>query len=163
AADYDPVSGKISGEAYGLLPIQTPVSPDGKYVVTANTLSATITIVDTATNKVIKSMPCEPGCHGAHFGMKKGGGYYAYVASKFANDLVVVDMDNLEIAGRVLLADLKDSSITAHNGMGGQGILPLPIVEHGYLKETLKLSGKGELSPEVEGWLQALTDDQKGK
>ncbi|MBS4049663.1 MAG: hypothetical protein KGZ69_00465, partial [Methylomonas sp.] len=28
AADYDPVSGAISGEAYGLLPIQTPVSPD---------------------------------------------------------------------------------------------------------------------------------------
>jgi YVTN family beta-propeller protein len=162
AADYDPVSGKISGEAYGLLPIQTPVSPDGKYVVTANTLSASITIVDTATNKVVKSLPCDPGCHGAHFGMKKGGGYYAYVASKFANDLVVVDMDKLEVAGRVLLADLKDSSITAHNGMGGQGILPLPIVEHGYLKETLKLSGKGELSPEVEGWLQALTEDQKG-
>ncbi|MEF3073596.1 hypothetical protein V2P20_01010 [Methylobacter sp. Wu1] len=163
AADYDPVSGKISGEAYGLLPIQTPVSPDGKYVVTANTLSATITIVDTATNKVIKSLPCEPGCHGAHFGMKKGGGYYAYVASKFANDLVVVDMDKLEIAGRVLLADPKDSSITAHNGMGGQGVLPLPIVEHGYLKETLKLAGTGELIPEVEGWLQVLTDDQKGK
>jgi len=162
AADYDPVTGKISGEAYGLLPIQTPVSPDGKYVVTANTLSATVTIVDTATNKVVKSLPCEPGCHGAHFGMKKGGGYYAYVASKFANDLIVIDMDKLEVAGRVLLSDLKDGSITAHNGMGGQGILPLPIVEHGYLKETLKLSGKGELSPEVEGWLNALTPEQKG-
>ncbi|MGR8980565.1 MAG: hypothetical protein ACU84H_10815 [Gammaproteobacteria bacterium] len=162
AEDYDPVSGKITGEAYGLLPIQTPVSPDGKYVVTANTLSASITIVDTATNKVIKSLPCEAGCHGVHFGMKKGGGYYAYVASKFANDLIVVDMDKLEIAGRVLLADAKDSTILAHNGMGGQGVLPLPLVEHGYLKETLKLSGKGELSPEVEGWLQQLTDSQKG-
>ncbi|PKM11643.1 MAG: hypothetical protein CVV13_08485 [Gammaproteobacteria bacterium HGW-Gammaproteobacteria-3] len=162
AADYDPVSGKITGEAYGLLPIQTPVSPDGKYVVTANTLSASITIVDTATNKVIKSLPCEAGCHGVHFGMKKGGGYYAYVASKFANDLIVVDMDKLEIAGRVLLADSKDTSILAHNGMGGQGVLPLPLVEHGYLKETLKLSGKKQLSPDVEKWLQALTKSQKG-
>ncbi|MGJ0515745.1 MAG: hypothetical protein ACR65O_08350 [Methylomicrobium sp.] len=162
AADYDPVSGKISGEAYGLLPIQTPVSPDGKYVLTANTLSASITIVDTATNKVIKSLPCEPGCHGAHFGMKKGGGYYAYVASKFANDLVVVDMDKLEVVGRVLLADPKDISIKAHNGMGGQGILALPLVEHGNLKETLKLSGTGELSPDVENWLNALTPEQKG-
>lgn len=162
AADYDPVSGKITGEAYGLLPIQTPVSPDGKYVVTANTLSMSITIVDTASNKVIKSLPCEPGCHGVHFGMKKGGGYYAYVASKFANDLVVVDMDKLEIAGKVLLADTRDNSILAHNGMGGQGVLALPIVEHGYLKETLKLSGKKELSPEVEGWLKQLTKQQKG-
>lgn len=57
AADYDPVSGKITGKAYGLLPIQTPVSPDGRYVVTANTLSMSITIVDTATNKVVKSLP----------------------------------------------------------------------------------------------------------
>jgi YVTN family beta-propeller protein len=162
AADYDPVTGKISGEAYGLLPIQTPVSPDGKYVVTANTLSASITIVDTASNKVIKSLPCEPGCHGAHFGMKKGGGYYAYVASKFANDLIVIDMDKLEVAGRILLSDPKDSGIQAYNGMGGQGILPLPLVEHGNLKETLKLSGTGQLSPEVEGWLNALTPEQKG-
>ncbi|MGR9074479.1 MAG: YncE family protein, partial [Gammaproteobacteria bacterium] len=163
AADYDPVSGKISGEAYGLLPIQTPVSPDGKYVVTANTLSMSITIVDTATNKVVKSLPCEAGCHGVHFGMKKGGGYYAYVASKFANNLIVVDMDKLEVAGSILLADARDGSILAHNGMGGQGVLPLPLVEHGYLKETLKLSGKNELSPEVEGWLSALTDGQKGQ
>ncbi|WP_404358185.1 hypothetical protein [Methylotuvimicrobium sp. KM1] len=162
AADYDPISGKISGEAYGLLPIQTPVSPDGKYVVTANTLSMSITIVDTATNKVVKSLPCEAGCHGIHFGMKKGGGYYAYVASKFANNLIVVDMDKLELAGSILLADAKDSSIKAHNGMGGQGVLPLPLVEHGYLAQTLKLSGKKELSPQVEGWLKQLTKEQKG-
>lgn len=162
AADYDPVSGKITGEAYGLLPIQTPVSPDGKYVVTANTLSMSITIVDTATNKVIKSLPCEAGCHGVHFGMKKGGGYYAYVASKFANNLIVVDMDKLEVAGHILLADDKDSSILAHNGMGGQGVLPLPLVEHGYLKETLKLSEKKQLSSDVEGWLKLLTKEQKG-
>ncbi|MGR9044488.1 MAG: YVTN family beta-propeller repeat protein [Gammaproteobacteria bacterium] len=162
AEDYDPVSGKISGEAYGLLPIQTPVSPDGKYVVTANTLSMSITIVDTSTNKVVKSLPCEAGCHGIHFGMKKGGGYYAYVASKFANNLIVVDMDKLEVAGHILLADAEDSSILAHNGMGGQGVLPLPLVEHGYLKETLKLSGKKELSSEVEGWLKQLTKEQKG-
>ncbi len=65
-----------------------------------------------------------PGCHGVEFGLKKGGGYYAYVASKFANDLIVVDMDKLEIAGRILLADPKDRTSTAYNGMGGQGVLP---------------------------------------
>ena len=31
----------------GALPIQTPVSPNGKLVVTANTLSGTISIIDT--------------------------------------------------------------------------------------------------------------------
>jgi len=160
AADYDPISGQTTGEAYGLLPIQTPVSPDGKYVVTANTLSATITVTDTATNKVVKSLPCEPGCHGVNFGMKKGGGYYAYVASKFANDLIVVDMDKLEVAGHILLADASDTDVLGNNGMGGQGVLPLPLAEHGHLQDTLKQSGK--LQPEVEEWLNALTDEQKG-
>lgn len=162
AADYDPVSGKITGEAYGLLPIQTPVSPDGKYVVTANTLSMSITIVDTATNKVVKSLPCEPGCHGVEFGLKKGGGYYAYVASKFANDLIIVDMDKLEIAGRLLLADPNDSSITALNGMGGQGVLPLPLSEPVRLKTTMDLSGSGKLSDQVEGWLKQVSKEHIG-
>ncbi len=75
AEDYNPLSGEHKGEAYGLGPIQTPVSPDGKYVVTANFLSSTITILDTKTDKVVKSLPCEPGCHGANFGLKQGGGY----------------------------------------------------------------------------------------
>ncbi|RPH78256.1 MAG: hypothetical protein EHM80_10700 [Nitrospiraceae bacterium] len=41
-ANYDPISGAITGPV-GALPIQTPVSPDGKHMVTANTLTATIT------------------------------------------------------------------------------------------------------------------------
>jgi len=162
AADYDPITGNHKGEAYGLLPIQTPVSPDGKYVVSANTLSATITILDTKTEKVVKSLPCEPGCHGANFGLKKGGGYYAYVASKFANDLIVIDMDKLDVVGRVLLADSKDAQITAHNGMGGQGILPLPLAERGMLAPTLKLAGTGKLAADVEGWLKLVTKEQRG-
>jgi hypothetical protein len=125
-------------------------------------LSATVTIVDVKTDKVVKSLPCEAGCHGVNFGHKKGGGYYAYVASKFANDLIVIDMDKLEVVGRILLADSKDGQITAHNGMGGQGVLPLPIVERGMLAPTLKFAGTGKLSAEVEGWLKLLTKEQRG-
>jgi YVTN family beta-propeller protein len=162
AADYDPISGTHKGEAYGLLPIQTPISPDGKYVVTANTLSATVTIVDVKTDKVVKSLPCEAGCHGVNFGHKKGGGYYAYVASKFANDLIVIDMDKLEVVGRILLADPNDSQITANNGMGGQGVLPLPMVERGMLAPTLKLAAAGKVNADVQGWLSQLTKEQRG-
>ena len=162
AKDYDPISGETKGPAAGLLPIQTPVTPDGKYVVTANTLSGNLTIVDTATNQVVKNLPCEPGCHGVNYGMKKGGGYYAYVASKFANDLIVVDMDKLEIAGRILLANVSDPDILANNGFGGQGVLPLPVADHGWIRETAKLAGTGKLSADVEGWLRELTPAQKG-
>jgi DNA-binding beta-propeller fold protein YncE len=162
AEDYNPVSGEHKGEAYGLGPIQTPVSPDGKYVVTANFLSSTITILDTETDKVVKSLPCEPGCHGANFGLKKGGGYYAYVASKFANVVDVVDMDKLDLVGRILVDDPKDGQIAANNGMGGQGILPLPLADAGMLAPTLKLAGTGKLSPEVESWIKLVTKEQRG-
>ncbi|MEO8340213.1 MAG: hypothetical protein ABI604_10930 [Nitrospirota bacterium] len=73
--------------------MQTPVSPDGKYVVTANVLTETITIIDADAEKVIGMLPCDPGCHGVQFGAKKGGGYYAYVTSKFSNRMIVVDPD----------------------------------------------------------------------
>ena len=162
AEDYDPISGEHKGEAYGLGPIQTPVSPDGKYVVSANFLSSTVTILDTKTDKVVNSLPCEPGCHGANFGLKKGGGYYAYVASKFSNVFLVIDMDKLDIVGRILLVDPKDGQITANYGMGGQGVLPLPLADPGMLAPTLKLSGTGKLAPEVEGWLKLVTKEQRG-
>jgi hypothetical protein len=110
----------------------------------------------------VKSLPCEPGCHGVNFGLKKGGGYYAFVASKFANDLVVVDMDKLDIVGRILLVDPKDGQITANYGMGGQGVLPLPLADSGMLAPTLRLTGTGKLSPEVEGWLNLATKGQRG-
>jgi hypothetical protein len=46
-----------------VLPIQTP-SPDGKYVMTANTLTATVTIADTDTDELVASLLCDAGCHG---------------------------------------------------------------------------------------------------
>jgi len=72
--NYDPISGNVSGPM-GFLPIQTPVSPDGQYMVTANTGSATITIVNTETDELIKDLPCSAGCHGVNFGAKKDGGH----------------------------------------------------------------------------------------
>ncbi len=97
----------------GALPIQTPVSPNGKYVVTANTLTGTISIIDTDTDELVKVLPCSAGCHGVNFGAKDGGGYYAYVSSKFSNDLLIVDPDknndgnpsDAEIVGRVILVE----------------------------------------------------------
>ncbi|MBP6057413.1 MAG: copper oxidase [Nitrosomonas sp.] len=147
---YNPVSGVISGPV-GALPIQTPVSPNGKNMVTANTLTGTITVVDTrpglaTTDEVVAMLPCDPGCHGVQYGAKKGGGYYAYVASKFSNRLLVVDPDpngdgnpsDAKIVGKVGLfsagTTLKDATITGNPGMGGQGILPIPLVYNGWVQ-----------------------------
>jgi len=154
---YDPVTGAITGPVGGL-PIQTPVSPDGRYMVTANTLTATILITDTQTDKVVKMLHGEPGTHGVQFGAKKGGGYYAYVANKFANALTIVDADpngdgdfsDATIAGRVLLtagpATATDDAIVGNAGMGGQGVLAIPVPYNGWVQQVPQ-SFKNLLTP----------------
>ena len=64
--NYNPITGAITGPVGGL-PIQTPVSPDGKFVITGNTLTGTITIIDTATDTLVAMVGCDPGCHGVNF------------------------------------------------------------------------------------------------
>lgn len=156
-ANYDPISGAVTGPVGGL-PVQTPVSPDGKSMVTANILTATITVVDPATDRLVKMLPCDAGCHGAQYGAKKGGGYYAYVASKFSNSLTVVDPDpngdgdpsDAVIAGRVLLTatanTARDASITGNAGMGGQGVLAIPVPYNGWV-QNLPPAWKSLLTP----------------
>jgi DNA-binding beta-propeller fold protein YncE len=160
--NYDPITG-AGFETSGGLPIQTPVSPNGKYVITATTLTGTITIIDTSTDTLVKVLPCSAGCHGVNFGAKKGGGYFAYVASKFSNDLIVVDPDpnddgnplDAQIAGRVILAvdngddDVEsDDEVSAYAGMGGQGVLPIPLVYNGWVQKL------------PNSWQRLLTDKQ---
>lgn len=154
-ANYDPITGNTTGPV-GFLPIQTPVSPDGQYMVTANT-GGTITILDTDTDQIVKELPCDPGCHGVNFGAKKGGGYYAYVSSTFSNEAIVVDGDpngdgnpvDASIAGKVSLVasnDTKvDDEITDLEGIGGQGVLAIPNVYDGWV-QNLPTYWKGLLT-----------------
>ena len=169
-AGYDPVTGTApldpggsGAPLIGALPIQTPVSPNGRYMVTANTLTATILIIDTSSDTVVRSLPCSAGCHGVNFGAKEGGGYYVYVSSKFSNDLIVVDPDpnddgnpiDAKIVGRVLLTagagTLMDDTPTLYRGMGGQGVLPIPVVYHGWVQrlpgEWKSRLTQGQLQP----------------
>ncbi|TXI39148.1 MAG: copper oxidase, partial [Nitrosomonas sp.] len=165
-ADYNPIDGSFAdndgnGEiAVGVLPIQSPVSPDGKAVVIAAT-GGQIVIVDTKTDKIVKMLPCDPGCHGANFGAKEGGGYYAYVTTKFGNRLTVVDIDpdnngdisDAHIAGYVSLVDTpstaKDDTVSSLPGFGGQGVLAVPNVYNGWVQNL----------PDV--WKSGLTAAQR--
>jgi DNA-binding beta-propeller fold protein YncE len=142
---YDPITGPPTKTPWGILPIQTPVSPDGRFMVTANILSETLTIVDTRTDTVVASLPCDAGCHGVQWGAKDGGGYYAYVSNQFSNRMLVVDPKNGHdafIAGSVLLSTQNksfdfhsDVTVTPKSdGMGGQGVLPIPVVYNGWVQ-----------------------------
>lgn len=160
-------------------PIQTPVSPDEKWVATA-VLSLTtvarppsgsadhVAIIDTRTNQIVKYVGTPAGTHGINWGAKRGGGYYAYVTNQHANVLTIIDPDpngdgngtDAAAVGTVLLAN-NSSNAGATDGTGGQGVKPLPMTHDGWIQPTVNLVGTGTLSPEVEGWIGLLTDEQK--
>ena len=152
---YDPQTGPKEGKPWGGLTIQLPVSPDGKALLAVNTLSQTVDVIDPKTNKVIKDLPCNAGCHGANFGAKKGGGYYAYVSNKFSNAMQVIDIDpnndgdisDAAIAGQLTLGPTShtkmDDELVAHPGVGGQGVLALPLVYNGWSQEIPMAWRKG--------------------
>jgi hypothetical protein len=121
-------------------------------------LSATITVVDPTTDSVVAMLPCDPGCHGVQYGAKRGGGYYAYVSSKFSNGLIIVDPDpngdgnpaDAAIVGRIALTAIAttatDDAIIGNRGMGGQGVLAVPVVYNGWV-QNLPQSWRNQLTP----------------
>jgi hypothetical protein len=92
-----------------------------------------------------------------NFGAKKGGGYLAYVSSKFSNSLIVVDPDpnndgeaiDATIVGRVVLnataGTRRDDDVIANPGQGGQGVLPVPNVYNGWV-QNLPASWRARLT-----------------
>ena len=89
---------------------------------------------------------------------RKVEGYYAYVTSKFSNELIVVDADpnndgNLSdamIAGRISLVSdsstARDDAISGLAGYGGQGVLAIPNVYNSWVK-NLPAEWKDQLTP----------------
>ena len=158
---YDPKTGCTADcvdNLIGGFPVQIPISPDGKFAITGNTLGGTISIVDTTTDTLVRLIPCDPGCHGVNFGAKEGGGYYAYITPKFANRLLVLDYDpngdgnadDAEVVGAIVLANdtvPNDDKIVGNQGQGSQGIMPVPNVYNGWVQKLPK-SFCDQLSPE---------------
>lgn len=164
------------------LPIQTPASPDGRWVVTAvfslasGVAPDTIAVIDTKADggkgALVKELPAPAGAHGVNWGAKKDGGYYAYVASQHSNGVTIVDPDpngdgngnDAEIAGRISLragAGVPALPQAPTIGVGGQGILPLPLVKDGWIQDTVAEWEAGNTSSEINGFITALTECQK--
>ncbi|MCC6659868.1 MAG: hypothetical protein IT437_03180 [Phycisphaerales bacterium] len=161
------------------VPIQTPVSPDERWVATAVFSITTVdrastgaadhvAIIDTATDQVVRFLPTPAGAHGVNWGAKLGGGYYAYVTAQHSNALIVIDPDpngdgsatDAAVVGRIVLANTSPGAGVT-DGTGGQGVKPLPMTHDGWIQKAVALAGTGALSPEVEGWIAALTPGQR--
>src|SRR5919106_1626108 len=166
------------------VPIQTPVSPDGRFVATAVLSLSTVArpctgspdhvaVIDTRTDEVVRfvGIPARAGtangAHGVNFGMKQGGGRYAHVASQFSNMLTVLDLDpngdsnaaDAAVAGRVFLANGQPGGARVTDGVGGQGVKPLPTPYDGWIQDTV--AAQAQADPEVRGWIAALTPCQR--
>jgi hypothetical protein len=114
----------------------------------ANTMTSNITVIDTKTDQVVKYLPCDSGCHGIQFGAKKGGGYYAYVSSKFSNAMEIIDPDpngtgdpaDAKVVGKLVLDPAPntatDDQIVNYAGYGGMGILTVPIAYNGWVQNA---------------------------
>jgi len=154
--NYNIQSGPTGG--FGGLPIQIAVSPDNSGGLVANTLSSQLGVWDPKTDKITGWLPCEAGCHGVNFGAKKGGGYYAYVTSKFANVIHVIDLDpdhtgnpaGAKVVGTILTnADsgtAVDDTVTDFAGMGGQGVMTVPLAYEGWVEHAPKNAINDELT-----------------
>ena len=174
----DPSDGSVLGHIDWLeegligLPIQNPVSPDDRWMVVALTLGGKIGVVDLTNDpgEIVSILDCDPGCHGVQWGAKDGGGYLAYVSSKFSNALIVVnpkDGHNAAVVGKVVLTEGyetgTDDPITGYAGMGGQGVLAIPNVYHGWIQETVSECGftPDPCSPELLDYIKRLKPEQR--
>jgi YVTN family beta-propeller protein len=154
--NYDKITGKTSGP-YGLSPIQLPISPDDSYMLVVGTFTANVLVIDMHTNKILKSLPCGPGCHGINFGLKKGGGWYGLVSIKFANKVMVVDGDpngdgdasDAVVAGEMLANAQRgtqmDDTPTSNFGQGGNGVFAYPIPYNGWV-QTMPAEWKSQMT-----------------
>lgn len=157
------------------LPIQTPISPDDNWMVTALTLGGKIGIVDVsspdpANHNIVEVISCDPGCHGVQWGAKAGSdGYLAYVSSKFSNAMIVIDPEKplgMKEIGRIVLADRfadSDDRVSGYDGFGGQGVLAIPNVYEGWIDATDDQCGTtaNPCSQEIIDFLDDLSPSQR--
>ena len=119
----DEVTGLPLGDTLQV-PIQMPVSPDGRWaaaaVLSLTTVERTTTgaadhvaLIDTMTDEVVAWIGTPAGTHGVNWGFKRGGGYYAWVTNQHANVVTVIDPDpdgdgdgtDAAVVGQILLAN----------------------------------------------------------
>jgi len=124
----------------GSIALQTPPSPDNRYIVVNLAKAAKAAIIDTTTDTVISIADCGSGCHGSAYGPKRGGGFYWWGSMQYQDKVAVVDMETLTKAGDV---PLNVRSILTLQGLtplgcptcmtvspgqaGGQGVVTFPL------------------------------------
>ena len=147
-ANYDPITGAISGPV-GALPIQTPVSPNGKWVYTANTLTATRS--RSSTRRPTRWSRASVRCRLPRHQLRREGRRRVLrlrleqVLERAARHRSGPEQRRQRGrrcgrrpgAPRPRRQGTKsDDVVTGNAGMGGQGVLPIPIVYNGWVQNV---------------------------
>ena len=104
----DMASREVVGRvAVGDGPIQTYVSPDDRYLLAANqgteaAPGTSLSVIDTRTFTVAGTVETGQGAHGV---VVDPSGRHAYVTNLYADDVAVVDLDELAVVARVPVGD----------------------------------------------------------
>jgi len=134
-------------------------------MITANTLTATILITDTATDTVVRSLPCRGGRRlpRVNFGAKQAWLLPPTCPASSPNDLIVVDPDpnndgnpiDAKIVGRVLLTAGNFNADRRHTDA------PLGDGRSGRAPDPSRLTTAGAEAPQA--WKNKLTPDQRNQ
>jgi len=81
-----------------IYPAGLAYSPDGRYLVTANILSNTLSLIEVSAGRVLKTVPCDPYPNYVRF---HPGGSKAYVSSRGGNSVQVVAFPEMKITGTI--------------------------------------------------------------
>ncbi len=132
-AKLDVVKRTLLGKTeVGIGPIQVFVSPNGKYLLVANQgtkekPSRSISIVDTKTFSVIKTIETGNGAHGVVIDPSSR---YAYITNIFENSMAVLDLKKMKVAADVQTGikpnGISFSSLTPSLSLSGNVAIELP-------------------------------------
>jgi DNA-binding beta-propeller fold protein YncE len=121
------------------VPVQMPFSPNNTRALVTMAKASHVALIDATTDTVLDEVECGSGCHGANWGPKKGGGFYAWVSMTYQDKLTIIDDSGVK-AGDVALNTRslltlqgltpmgQPTALSVAEGVGGgMGVTPFPL------------------------------------
>lgn len=120
----------------GIGPVQVYVTPDNKYLLAANQgtqdkPSTTVSIIDTETFQVVKTVETGKGAHGV---VIDPSGKHAYITNIYGNDVAVLDIAEQKVVATIPVGE-------APNGVSMSALAPAPATTP---EIKLVLPGEGQ-------------------
>lgn len=139
----------------GKEPHDIAVSPDQRYVVTANQGDGTASVIETATLTLARTIPTGKGAHGVAFSPD---GQFLFVANSLEDTLSIIDtatfarQEKVKVAGTPEYVGVtKDGSHVFTTNLGGDGSITI-LRNQGFASSVVKTSYSG-IDPH--GWALA--------